>query len=215
MIELYFMEKLSFTVFLLISFAAHICVIFFVSGAEFKPVEDQALQVEIASMPTQKKHFKENRVRKSSHKPKRMKTPKKNEKKPRVSHVRTIRTSGSHEYGKRPSQKREDTILLNTKKSKYVSYSSRIKRKLELAWEYPIKAREKEIQGRLTLMFSILEDGKLAGILLVQSSGFQILDDGAMRAVKFAAPFYPIPRNMGIDKLNIITTFEYRMDYFP
>ncbi|MFH1623992.1 MAG: TonB family protein, partial [Pseudomonadota bacterium] len=76
------------------------------------------------------------------------------------------------------------------------------------------EAREEEIEGRLNLIFSILKNGDLAELQVLQSSGSQVLDDGAINAVRFAAPYYPIPQSMGISKLNVIAAFEYRINHY-
>jgi outer membrane biosynthesis protein TonB len=44
---------------------------------------------------------------------------------------------------------------------------------------------------------------------LVQRSGFPILDEEALRAVKAAAPFDPFPTQMGESPWNIRAFFHY------
>lgn len=106
-----------------------------------------------------------------------------------------------------------DVISLNTKSYKYISYFTHIKRKIELVWEYPRAAAEMGQEGRLTLRFTILKDGRLAGVWLVQSSGYRLLDEEAIRAVKEAAPFNPIPDRLKQDHLNIIANFTYTLGF--
>ncbi len=106
-----------------------------------------------------------------------------------------------------------DVISLNTKSYKYISYFTHIKRKIELVWEYPRAAAEMGQEGRLTLRFTILKDGRLAGVWLVQSSGYRLLDQEAIRAVKAAAPFNPIPDRLKTDHLNIMANFTYTLGF--
>jgi protein TonB len=198
------MEKQGFKVFLIISIIIHTCIIFLVGNLPFKPIKDRTLTVEIPLLSSQEKSVKPKHTKRSVEKSLEL-TP---------IHIGSINNIiESYKNWNSPYLKREDTIMLNTKNSKYTPYSSRIKRKIELAWEYPNKAREEEIQGRLTLIFSILRNGDLAGLQLLQSSGFQVLDNGAFNAVRLAAPYYPIPQTTGVTKLNIIATFEYRVNY--
>lgn len=215
------MGKYSFKVFLLISIAIHLSMISIVGNLYHKPARDKdnTLSVEIMPLPPQEKKLKKEKLaRKRIREPLRpgKRTKKLQSRKPKKTDrpsVRPIGLTKSYKQRKSTPPKREDTILLDTKNPKYTSYSSRIKRKIELAWEYPSEARTEEIQGRLTLMFSILRSGRLGGLELLRSSGFRVLDSGALNAVKCAAPYYPIPQKMGIDRLNIIATFEYQVDY--
>ena len=59
------------------------------------------------------------------------------------------------------------------------------------------------------LIFTLNKAGTLINIRLVQSSGFPILDEEALRAVKVAAPFDPFPPQMGEDPWNIRAFFHY------
>jgi len=117
----------------------------------------------------------------------------------------------SHTYPK--DIEKGNTISLNTKSYKYISYFTHIKRKIELVWEYPRTAAELGQEGRLTLRFTILKDGRLYGVKLIQSSGYHLLDDEAVRAVKEAAPFNPIPDRLHKDHLNILASFTYTLGF--
>ena len=101
-------------------------------------------------------------------------------------------------------------ISLNTTEFKYVSYFSKLKRRISMVWKYPEKARIKGLQGRLTLRFVLDSDGRLIDIVVVKSSGFLILDEGAVEAVKKAAPFYALPETFG-KKLSIVADFQYKL----
>ncbi len=117
----------------------------------------------------------------------------------------------SHTFPKNVPQ--GDVISLNTKSYKYISYFTHIKRKIELVWEYPQVAANLGEEGRLTLKFTILKDGRLAGVWLVQSSGYRLLDEEAIRAVREAAPFNPIPERLKKDHLNIMANFTYTLGF--
>jgi hypothetical protein len=58
---------------------------------------------------------------------------------------------------KKPPEKTEDTISLDTKDKRYVSYAKVIKERLMHHWEYPRKARDNLIEGR-SLSFSAWTD---------------------------------------------------------
>ncbi|MEW6616760.1 MAG: energy transducer TonB [Thermodesulfobacteriota bacterium] len=200
------MEKQRFKVFLIISITVHLCVIFLVGSISFKPIKGRTLTVEIPPLSSKPEEKSSNtKFAKQSIKKTLQLTS---------IHMESVNNIIEGYKTRKPlSSKREDTILLNTRNPKYITYSSKIKRKIELVWEYPHKAKKEEMKGKLTLMFSILRNGELEGLQLLKSSGFPILDNGAFNAVRLAAPYYPIPQTMEINKLNFIATFEYRIDY--
>ena len=57
--------------------------------------------------------------------------------------------------------------------------------------KYPQEAKEKQIQGRVTLQFTIAKDGKVKDINVARSSGSQILDDEAVRIVSMSPQWEP------------------------
>lgn len=109
--------------------------------------------------------------------------------------------------GRRSSS--EDAVRLDTRDPKYVSYLTSVKRAIELVWEYPEPALRHRVQGKLVVEFTILGNGVLEGTELIQSSGFPVLDREAIRAVRAAAPFQPIPPRIGKARIDIIASFEY------
>lgn len=112
-----------------------------------------------------------------------------------------------------PSEERagrkEEPVQLNTREPKYISYFTSIKRAIELVWEYPAPALRHGLQGKLLIEFTILDNGQLEATRLLRSSGFSVLDEEAIRAVRAASPFHPIPLWIGKRRLDIIASFEY------
>jgi protein TonB len=107
-------------------------------------------------------------------------------------------------------------VSLNTKDPIFVTYFNRIKQSIESQWEYPDLALRYGLQGKLSLEFTIAKDGQLAQLRLTRSSGSQVLDDEAIRAIKAAAPFPPIPGWIKLNPLPISASMEYhdnRLDY--
>jgi len=98
---------------------------------------------------------------------------------------------------------------LNAPEVQYISYFASIKRKIELVWQYPYEAAAAGIQGELTLDFVIARSGTVDSIQLVRSSGSKILDDEAIRSLRKAAPFDPIPAQYKIPSLQIRGRFVY------
>jgi len=98
---------------------------------------------------------------------------------------------------------------LNAPEVQYISYFASIKRKIELVWQYPYEAAAAGIQGELTLDFVIARSGAVNSIELIRSSGSKILDDEAIRSIRVAAPFDPIPAQYKIPSLQIRGRFVY------
>ncbi|MFH0844370.1 MAG: energy transducer TonB [Pseudomonadota bacterium] len=104
-----------------------------------------------------------------------------------------------------------DTISLDTHDKRYVSYARAIKERIQKNWEYPSEAREGGVEGRLTLLFSLEQNGTLTGVVIRKGSGSDILDKEATRAISASAPFPPFPENIMALKLNIRAAFDYRL----
>jgi protein TonB len=107
-------------------------------------------------------------------------------------------------------------VNLNTRDPVYVTYFNKIKQLIESQWEYPEMALRYGLQGRLALEFTISGNGRLEQIRLIRSSGSQLLDEEAVRAVRAAAPFPPIPPWIKPNPLLISASMEYhdnRLNY--
>ncbi|MGH7825538.1 MAG: energy transducer TonB [Candidatus Binatia bacterium] len=110
----------------------------------------------------------------------------------------------------------EGPIRLDTTNPQYLTYFGSIKRGIELVWEYPEQALRYGLQGRLLLEFSVLSNGELESARIVRSSGSHLLDHEALRAVRAAAPFKPIPPWIDKTRIDIVASFEYhdnRLNY--
>jgi protein TonB len=76
---------------------------------------------------------------------------------------------------------------------------------------YPEQARREQIFGKLQLSVSIRKDGSLESVEVSKSSGHRILDAAAMRIVKLAAPYSPLPPSItkDVDILTITRTWSF------
>lgn len=88
-------------------------------------------------------------------------------------------------------------------------YMRRLKEKIESIWRYPKEAAKLGISGDLYIKFSIKKDGKLGEIDLLRTSGYKDLDEAAMKALKDAEPFWPLPPDWEKDDLEINGHFIY------
>ena len=76
---------------------------------------------------------------------------------------------------------------------------------------YPEEARRRNISGNLLLDVAIDHAGNVDSISVRRSSGHKLLDDAAIRIVRLAAPFGPLPPEMRkeTDILHIIRTWQF------
>jgi len=109
-----------------------------------------------------------------------------------------------------PSEE-QDTISLDTKDKRYTSYTRLIKESILRQWRYPRKAKEYLIEGSMTAVFSLIEQGEMVKISISETSGHEILDQEAIGAITRAAPFPPFPEDITAKRLNIVAKFDYRL----
>jgi len=106
--------------------------------------------------------------------------------------------------------KREDTVDLGSADVKYISYLKKIKRKIDVIWIYPQAALDLEEEGTAIVKFSISESGAILTSGIVESSGSNYLDQGALDVVRSAAPYDPLPQEFQLSQLNIVARFQYK-----
>ena len=76
---------------------------------------------------------------------------------------------------------------------------------------YPERARELKIYGKLQVSVSINKDGTLENVEVSKSSRHRLLDAAAIRIVKLAAPYSPLPPDIARDTdiLTITRTWTF------
>lgn len=114
-------------------------------------------------------------------------------------------------YAKRPRIKTLTSVA--TRASVDAEYLNLWQEKIELIGNlnYPTEARKRKLYGQLRLVVSLLPDGTIHKIEVLESSGERILDDAAIRIVRMAAPFAPFPPELrkDVDQLEIIRTWKF------
>lgn len=113
-------------------------------------------------------------------------------------------------YAKRPRIHRLSAA--STMRDKGAWYKEEWRKKIERVGNlnYPEEARRQRIYGNLRLLVSINRDGTLYEVQVLESSGQPVLDQGAMRIVRLAAPFAPFTGDLAdIDRLEIIRTWRF------
>lgn len=103
-------------------------------------------------------------------------------------------------------------IRLDSRDPRYVEYLSRVRQALKLAWADPTIARSAVrsygIDGKLIVRFTQTDTGELDELYITRTSGYDMLDQEALRVVAAAAPnFGRPPRQYG--KRTFEVTFIY------
>jgi len=112
------------------------------------------------------------------------------------------------------AQKQEDktaksTITFDAKEFKYYGYMRRLREKVEGIWQYPSDAAMRGLYGDLYISFTIKKNGSLGSVELVRTSGYRSLDEAAIKALKEAAPYWPLPEEWKEEALTIKGHFIY------
>lgn len=105
--------------------------------------------------------------------------------------------------GMPPRAPGDDSVTLDTDEFKFISYNRWLKIKVESRLRYPELAAVSGMQGVLFLRFDIMKDGSLGNLELLKSSGYKILDDEALRAIRDSAPFQPLPDEWNMERYQI------------
>jgi protein TonB len=103
----------------------------------------------------------------------------------------------------------EVVVDINTREDKFFSYLLHLKQKIQGVWIYPAAAARAGVGGSLTVEFAVGNDGRLLYANLLDSSGHNLLDQSALRAIQTAAPYYPFPARMKAKRLRIRANFIY------
>ena len=106
-------------------------------------------------------------------------------------------------------EKEEWAFSSDVKEMRYLTYLKRLRERIESIWIYPPDAAAKGIYGDLLIKFTIKKNGKLSSIELIRTSGYKYLDDAALRALRDAEPFWPLPDEWGMEAYTIQGHFVY------
>lgn len=110
-----------------------------------------------------------------------------------------------------PAGEKDRDISFDTSELRYTSYFKTLKAKIYHEWEYPDAAARGGLTGILFVRFVILKDGTLEEVTLTKSSGYPMLDNAAISAIRLAAPFYPFDEKRfgSLEKMTVNASFEY------
>jgi len=108
---------------------------------------------------------------------------------------------------------RREFISANTREYEFASYMSAWVSKVERVGNlnYPTELRAQKLHGDLVLTVGIRRNGTVESIDVRRSSGIPEIDRAAVRIVRLAAPYSPLPDNIAdrVDILHITRTWRF------
>jgi periplasmic protein TonB len=91
------------------------------------------------------------------------------------------------------AQGKKGAVSQQSGNANFSNYNGKVRAKLARAKRYPSSARREKAQGTVTVRFVVSGNGSASGVSIVRSSGFTVLDNAAIDAVRRAAPFPDTP----------------------
>lgn len=104
-----------------------------------------------------------------------------------------------------------DTVWMDTEQDLLNSFMRRFRTNIYNVWNYPAAAARREQQGTCLLRITIDRQGNVLDVNLLESSGYAVLDDEAMSAVRQGATYGPLPRSYTHENLKIMAFFQYHL----
>ena len=92
----------------------------------------------------------------------------------------------------------------------YQSYYGIVRSMLDSNKKYPLLSLQRRQEGTPVVEFTILRNGGVADVK-VTSSGYRLLDREAQKIVLKSAPFPPIPKSLGKDKIDLRVPINFSL----
>ncbi len=120
-----------------------------------------------------------------------------------------IARKGSGSPGK--EGEKDKPVTFDTKEYRFAGYMTKLREKIESIWTYPPEAAQRGIYGDLKIQFTINKDGSLGEVRLIRTSGYKMLDDAAMKALRDGQPYWPLPDSWHMKSYTILGHFVYSL----
>jgi len=91
------------------------------------------------------------------------------------------------------------------------SYLEMVKFRIERKKKYPERARERQIEGRISIRFIITQTGDVKAVEIVKKTGHESLNNAALAAVKNAAPFQKPPSRFFEGDITLMVTIIFEL----
>lgn len=132
---------------------------------------------------------------------------------PEIASLRARLDQLQEDFAKRPRIRRMTSVA--TRSSADAEYLNRWTQKVELMGNqhFPQSAIDQRLFGSLRLSVLMNSDGTVAQVEILNSSGYPVLDQAALQAIRLASPFDPFPPEIrkSADQLDIIRTWRFEV----
>lgn len=115
----------------------------------------------------------------------------------------------SAQYAKRPNRK---FVSASTKEYAYANYLRAWVDRAERVGNlnYPDEARQRRLGGQVVITVGVRRDGSVESARILRSSGTPLLDEAALRVIRLAQPFPPLPKtDDGVEILQVTRTWAF------
>jgi len=96
--------------------------------------------------------------------------------------------------------------------SEAIVFYDYVKRKIQENKKYPYRAKIENMEGTVEVQFSIVKNGTLKDVKIVNGSGYNVLDEEALSTIKRAAPYPCIPERLNAECLQLKLKMVYKME---
>ncbi|SNB45140.1 energy transducer TonB [Geobacter sp. DSM 9736] len=91
------------------------------------------------------------------------------------------------------------------------SYAASVRHLVERRKEYPLVALKSGIEGRSLVVCVLRRNGSVKHVELVKSSGYTVLDNAALRAVRYAGTFPAVPDSIPGEEISVDIPLTFRV----
>ena len=115
----------------------------------------------------------------------------------------------SAQYAKRPNRK---FVSASTREYAYANYLRAWVDRAERVGNlnYPDEARQRRLGGQVVITVGVRRDGSVESARILRSSGTPLLDEAALRVVRLAQPYPPLPESKDdVDILQVTRTWMF------
>ena len=106
-------------------------------------------------------------------------------------------------------EEKAETIGLDSEAM--LRYQDMVKQRIEEARRYPYWAKRQRLEGVAYLSFAVLSNGTSRDIRIMRSSGLEFIDEEAIKTIKRANPFPPIPQELNHDFVLMEVSIVYTL----
>lgn len=110
---------------------------------------------------------------------------------------------------KKPSVQARPKLSATKVRRVKASYKASVKALIEARKYYPKQAKRLKQQGVVTVRFTILANGKITNIKVIGNAKYKRLNQGAIETLKKIGKFSPIPKELGMKRMELDVPIEY------